>query len=172
MKSIRVRQILTLVALLFTAGCASIKLQSNKAAPPGEPFDRLSIVINHGDSEKQPYSHLLAEALRVALTNSPVTIDLSISSPLELDESVHQKQIQAFEPDAVLVITATGGVVGEYGGYPTILYDASLFDTPLTNRLWRAHINNTGGTAMMRKRMTEMAQQIVSQLQADRFLAR
>jgi hypothetical protein len=68
------------------------------------------------------------------------------------------------------VVRVTTFVVSEYGGYPTIMYDVSLFDPEVKKRLWRGSVNNSGGTALMSRRMREMAEAIVSQLSKDGFL--
>src|SRR6185436_3421669 len=143
------------VGALFISGCTSIKLQSNKDAATVIKLKKLFILINHGDADKQPYSTELAAALKASLTNDPVEIEIVISNPLELDPKANLKRIEAFAPTAVLLITATGGVMSEYGGYPTIIYDASLTTPDLERRFWRARINNSGGTALMTRRMRE-----------------
>jgi hypothetical protein len=75
-----------------------------------------------------------------------------------------------FGCDAVLVIKATAGIIGDFGHYPTIIYDASLFDPQLKKRLWRARINNSGPSMVMKRRFREMSESIVRQLKNDGFI--
>jgi hypothetical protein len=90
--------------------------------------------------------------------------------PLDLDEKSHLEKAKSFEADAILTVKAVSGIIDEFGGYPTIIYDASLYDPDLKKRLWRGNINNSGGTALMSRRMREMAVEIVTQLRKDGFL--
>ncbi len=154
----------------LTTGCTSIKIQANKDAASVKKIKRLYVVIQHGDVGQQALSNGLASALRNAFTNTPVALEVSIANPVELDEKVHLKRITQFESDAAMVITATGGIIADFGGYPTIIYDASLFDPQLEKRLWRARIDNSGGTALMTRRFREMADTIVRQLKQDGFI--
>ena len=154
----------------MTCGCTSIQLHANKDAASVRRVKRLFVLIQHGDIGTQPYSTDLAEAIRTAFTNTPVVTEVGVSNPIELDERVHRQQIEKFESDAVLVITATGGIVAEFGGYPTIIYDASLFEPQMDKRLWRARIDNSGGTAFMKRRFREMAEHIIRQLRSDGFI--
>jgi len=155
---------------LLLPGCTSVQLQSNKDESGLVKLKRLFVLVNHGEADKQPYSTDFAAALKATLTNEPVELEIVIASPLDLDTKMYQKRIDAFRPTAVLVVTATGGVISEYGGYPTLIYDASLMTPDMEKRLWRARINNSGGTALMTRRMREMAEKIVQQLRRDGFL--
>ena len=156
--------------LLFVAGCTSVSLKSTKDPAAVRKINRLFVLINQGETDNQKWSNELIEHFRNSLTNSPVRLEFSIVSPLELDERVHDARIKQFDADAVLVVRVTTFVVSEYGGYPTIMYDVSLFDPEVKKRLWRGSVNNSGGTALMSRRMREMAEAIVSQLSKDGFL--
>jgi hypothetical protein len=165
--------IICLSALLLghlLTGCVSIKVQANKDEASVKQIKRLFVLIQHGDIGKQSYPDELAAAMRSAFTNTPVVTEISIANPLELDESVHRQQIDAFGGDAVLLIRATGGIVNQSGGYQKLLYDASLFDPQLKKRVWRARVDNSGGTWLMKRRFREMSESIVRQLKSDGFI--
>jgi len=151
-------------------GCTSIKIQANKDEASVRKVKRLFVLIQHGDVGKRPYSAELASAMQDAFTNTPVVIDVSIANPVELDESAHQKRMDEFGCDAVLVIRTTGGIINEYDSYPKIIYDASLFEPQLKKRLWRARVDNSGATALMKRRFREMSESIVRQLKSDGFI--
>lgn len=153
------------------AGCTSITIKSNKDASAVRQLNRLSIVINHGEVSDKALSNYLIDGFKSCFSNAPVQVDYTVLSALDLDTKSHEQQIKAFNPDAVLEVSVTTYVVSaEYGGYPTIMYDASLYNPDLTKRLWRAAIDNSGGTALMKLRMHQMAGKIATQLQADGFL--
>jgi hypothetical protein len=156
--------------LLLGAGCTSVKLQSTKDPAAVRKIDRLFVLINQGETDNPKLSSELVDHFRNSLSNSPVKLEFSIMSSLELDEQIHDAKIKQFEAEAVLVIRVTTFIVSEFGGYPTIIYDVSLFDPELKKRLWRGSVNNSGGTALMNRRMREMAEAIVSQLKMDGFL--
>lgn len=157
-------------ALLFVAGCTSVKLQSTKDPAAVRKLSRLFILINQGETDSANLSNELAGYFRNSLSNSPVELEFSIVSPLELDERVHEAKVKQFGADAILAIRVATFVVSEYGGYPTIVYDVSLFERDFKKRLWRGSVNNSGGTALMSRRMREMAEAIVAQLRKDGFL--
>jgi hypothetical protein len=159
-----------ILAMAGGSGCTSVTVHSNKDAAAVHRIGKLFVLINQGELEKQPLSNMLADDLRNSFSNSPVQLAMSIVSPLELDEQKHDREIEAFHPDAVLTIQVRTFIVDEYGGYPKILYDVSLLDPAARHRLWRAAIDNSGGTALMDRRMREMAEKIVAQLRQDGFL--
>jgi len=161
---------LVLSALFLGAGCTSVKLKSTKDPAAVRKINRLFVLINQGETDNPKLSNELIEHFRNSLSNSPVKLEFSIMSPLDLDEQVHDAKIKQFDADAVLVIRVTTFILSEYGGYPTIIYDVSLFDPEMKKRLWRGSVNNSGGTALMNRRMREMAEAIVSQLKKDGFL--
>jgi hypothetical protein len=156
--------------LFLGAGCTSVKLKSTKDPAAVRKISRLFVLINQGETDNPKLSNELSEHFRNSLSNAPVQLEFSIMSPLELDEKIHDSKIKQFNADAVLTIRVTTFVVSEYGGYPTIIYDVSLFDPEMKKRLWRGSVNNSGGTALMNRRMREMAEAIVSQLRKDGFL--
>ena len=152
-------------------GCTSITIKSNKDAASVKQLDRLYIVVNHGEVTDKSLSNYLIDGFKSCFTNSPVKVDYGVMSALDLDPKVMTDEIKAFNPDAVLVVSVSTFVVAaEYGGYPTIIYDASLYNPDHTKRIWRASIDNSGGTALMKRRMREMAGKISMQLQTDGFL--
>jgi hypothetical protein len=154
---------------VILTGCTSIRVRANKDPASIRKIKRLFVIVNHGDVDEQTYSHLLADAMLVALTNTAAVFQIEIANPVALDESSYLKQIKQFEADAVLMIRVEGGVLGQYGGYPTLIYDASLFEPDLRKRIWRARIDNSGGTALMKRRMREMADKIVQELRKNGF---
>jgi hypothetical protein len=158
------------LSALLLSGCTSVKLKSTKDSAAVKKVNRLFVLINQGETDKPTLSNQLIGHFRNALTNTPVRCEFSISSPLDLDEKVHDAKIKEFNADGVLSISVTTFILSEYGGYPTIIYDVSLFDPESKKRLWRGSVNNSGGTALMNRRMREMADAIVAQLKKDGFL--
>lgn len=159
------------VILCLAAGCTSVTIKSNKDEASVHQLNRLSVIINHGEVSDKQLSNELIDGFKGCFSNAPVQVDYSVMSALDLDTKAQADQIKAFNPDAILLISVTTFVISaEYGGYPTILYDASLYNPDHSKRLWRAAINNSGGTALMNRRMHEMAGKIATQLQADGFL--
>jgi len=157
--------------LSFAAGCTSVTIKSNKDESSVRQLKRLSIVINHGEVTDTQLSNYLIDGFKGCFSNAPVQVDYSLVSALDLDTKSQTERIKTFNPDAVLVVSVTTYVIAaEYGGYPTIKYDASLFDPGLTKRYWRAAVDNSGGTALMKLRMHQMAGKIATQLQTDGFL--
>jgi hypothetical protein len=161
-----------LVAMLgLVSGCTSVTIQSNKDASAVHQLNRMFVVINHGEVKDQELSNYLIDGFKGCFSNAPVQVDYTVLSALDLDTKSHEQQIKAFNPDAVLEVSVTTYVISaEYGGYPTIMYDASLYNPDLTKRIWRAAIDNSGGTALMKMRMHQMAGKIATQLQTDGFL--
>jgi hypothetical protein len=158
---------------IFT-GCAigfsTVTIQATKDPSAVQKIGRLFILINHGDLGHPSYSTKLAADLQSVLSNPPPVLKISLQSPLELDESVYDKKIQLFKPDAVLVIRLSASVIDEAGGYPMLKYDVSLFDPTMKKRLWRGAVDNSGGTAFIDRRMHDMAETIVNRLREDGFL--
>ena len=158
------------LALFCGSGCTSVSLESNKDAAAVHKINRLFILINQGEVKSQPLSKSLAAAFENCFSNTPTRVDIAIASPLDLDESGYKSRMETFNADAVLVVGVQTFIVDQFGGYPTIMYDASLYDSAMKKREWRAAINNSGGTALMNRRMKEMSESIVSQLKLDGFL--
>ena len=158
------------LSLLALTGCTSVKIKSNKDASATQKIQRLFVIVNHGEVNEQKFSNELIHSLRNCLSNTPVQIEFSVMTPLDLNPEIHQDKVKAFHPDAVLVISVSTYVVDQYGGYPTIMYDASLYDPAQKRRLWRGAINNSGGTALMKLRMRQMAEKVVGQLRQDGLL--
>jgi hypothetical protein len=163
---------IALIALLLSivSSCTSISVKSNKDASASRKINRLFVIVNHGEVNDQKYSNELIQSLKNCLSNSPVQLEFSVMTPLDLNPEMHQEKVRAFDAEAVLVISVSTYVINEFGGYPTILYDASLFDPEQKKRLWRGAINNSGGTALMKRRMREMAEKLVGQLRHDGLL--
>jgi hypothetical protein len=151
-------------------GTSMVTIQATKDPSAVQKIGRLFILINHGDLGHPGYSRDLAADLQSTLSNPPPVLKISVISPLALDESVYDKKIKEFKPDAVLVIRLSTSVVDEAGGYPMLKYDVSLFDPMMKKRLWRGAVNNSGGTAFIQRRMHDMAEAIVNQLRQDGFL--
>lgn len=158
------------VLTLLITGCTSVQLVANKDAGAVKKLQRLFVVVNHGEANKQKLSTDLIAQFRSSLTNSLVQAEYAVVSALDLDDRVLDEKIKAFNPDAVLVIRVANYVVDQYGGYPTIRYDVSIFDHATKKRVWRSAVNNSGGTALMERRMREMADKIIGQLRDDGFL--
>jgi len=159
------------VILGLAAGCTSVTIKSNKDESSVRQLNRLSIVINHGEVSNNELSNYLIDGFKECFSNAPVQVDYSIISALDLDTKSQTERVKSFNPDAVLVVSVSTYVIAaEYGGYPEIKYDASLFDPGLTKRFWRAAVDNSGGTALMKLRMHQMAGKIATQLQTDGFL--
>lgn len=158
------------VFTLLVTGCTSVQLVANKDAGAVKKLQRLFVLVNHGEANKQKLSADLIAQFRTSLTNSQVQAEYAVVSALDLDDRIHDDKIKVFNPDAVLVVRVANYVVDQYGGYPTIKYDVSLFDHASKKRVWRSAVNNSGGTALMERRMREMAEKIVGQLRDDGFL--
>jgi hypothetical protein len=165
-----IRSSLLAVVLCLAAGCTSVTINSNKDEASVHQLNRLFVIVNHGEVKDKQLSNELIDGFKGCFSNAPVQVDYSIMSALDLDATAQTDKIKAFNPDAILLVSVTTYVMAEYGGYPTILYDASLYNPDHTKRLWRAAINNSGGTALMDRRMHEMAGKITTQLQTDGFL--
>ena len=171
-------QLTALVRLIVAAlclgvtGCGSVSVtvQSTKDAQAVHKVERLFVIINHGDLGGQSYSEDLAHNLRLILSNPPPDLEIGIVSPLDLDEKQHGAKIKQFKPDAVLVIRLTTAVLDPFGGYPILKYDASLFDAMMKKRLWRGAVDNSGEGALVKLRMSKMAEVLVTQLRKDGFL--
>ena len=165
------RSVFLVLVLGLMAGCTSVTIKSNKDESAVHQLNRLFIVVNHGEVGDKQLSNYLIDGFKGCFSNAPVQVDYTVLSALDLDTKAHEQQIKAFNPDAVLEVSVTTFVVSaEYGGYPTIMYDASLYNPDLSKRLWRAAIDNSGGTALMKLRMHQMAGKIATQLQTDGFL--
>jgi len=132
--------------------------------------NRLVIFIVEGDAKDRLLADYLAANFRNCFSNRPTQYDVAITTPLDLDERDYERRINSFQADAVLTVTIRHTVVDIAGGYPTINYDASLFDRATKRRIWRADIVNSGSPEVMEKRMQKMAAAIVSQLEHDGFL--
>ena len=152
------------------SGCTSISVQSNKDAAAVHKVSRLFILINGGDAQNQELSNILAADLVDCFSNKPAKIQVCITSPLDLDDTAYRARMMTFMADSILTISPQNRVVDPYGGFPTIVYDASLFDPATKKREWRASITNSGGTEVMGRRMRKMAESIVSKLELDGFL--
>lgn len=160
------------IALAFCAvftGCTSVKVKSVRDPNYSAKMERVFIVIG-GGTESQELDTYLSQQLRDAFSQENVETDVAILTPLDLDEKKHLERAKAFKADGILSISVTTGVISPYGGYPTLIYDASLYDPEFKTRRWRASINNSGGTGLMKRRMREMAEGIVARLKADGVL--
>jgi hypothetical protein len=159
-----------LLALILACGCNSIKIDSNKDAKAVHKVNRLFIVINQGAVKTQPFSTALADGLKSCFTNATPQIEIAITSPLDLDENNYKSKMESFNADGVLAVSLQTYETDEYGNYPMIIYDASLYDPLLKKRVWRASIKNGGQSFVMASRMRAMASSIVAKLKTDGFI--
>jgi hypothetical protein len=159
-----------MMAAWFGAGCTSVSLQSSKDASAVRKTDRLFIIINQDDVKKQQLAKSLAVSFQGCFTNGAPIVEMSVLSPLDLDESAVDRRVRDFHADTVLIVSLKTFIIDETGGYPNMVYDASLYEASTHKRIWRAAINNSGSTDLMDRRMREMAEKIVQQLRQDGFL--
>lgn len=164
-------QVAFLWAVLFcAAGCSTISMQSVKDAGAVHKLNRLYIFVKCGEVKNLPMMNNLAAGLVNCFSNQPAKVQVTVTSPLDLDPNVYDRQIKEFAPDSVLILSMTASVVDPYGGYPNMTFDAGLFN-PATKKLeWRASIVNSGSTDVMDRRMRKMSDSIVNQLKLDGFL--
>jgi hypothetical protein len=166
------------LALLCGNGCAnvSVTMQSNKDPGAMHQVKRLYVIIDQGVLENQPTSKrideqlksaVLVASLRNCLSNTPLQLEIGIVNPLALNGQDFETKIREFQADAVLVCKLKNVVVNQFGGCPTIYYDASLFNEITHKYVWRALIKNSGDPFAMDQRTRRMAETIVAQLRAD-----
>jgi hypothetical protein len=171
----------SLLLLIFSNGCANVAvtLQSNKDAAAVHYVRRLYVLVNLGEFEKQPLSKnascqmhagVLADSLRESLTNTTVQAEIQVVNPLELNPGIYDQQIRAFHADGVLMVKLRQFVVNQFGGCPTVNFDATLLDELTHKYEWRATINNSGDPEAMDERLKKMGSAIVAQLRTDGFL--
>ena len=158
------------LALVCASGCSSVSIQSNEDPAAVRKVSRLFIFIQQGDAKNRALADYLAADFRNCFSNRPTRFDVVITTPLDLDERAYDRRMNVFDADSVLTITMRTASVDLAGGYPTINYDASLFDRVTKQRIWRADIVNSGSPEVMEQRMQKMATAIVSQLEHDGFL--
>ena len=156
--------------LLCVVGCSTVTMQSAKDADAVHKINRLYIFIKCGEIKQSTMMNNLASDLTNCFSNQPVMAKITVTSPLNLDPKVYERQVKEFAPDSVLIISVAASVVDPYGGYPNITFDASLFDPGAPKMKWRASIVNTGSTDAMERRMRKMAESIINQLKLDGFL--
>jgi hypothetical protein len=159
-----------LAICIVAAGCSTVSLQSNSDPAAIHRVNRLFIIIQEGDAKNRALADYLAADFRNCFSNRPTFFEVAITTPLDLDERDYERRINAFDADSVLTIGMRSVVADPYGGYPTINYDASLFERLTKKRIWRADIVNSGSPEVMEQRMQKMATAIVSQLEHDGFL--
>ena len=158
------------VALLCAAGCSTVTVQSAADPAAVHKLDRLFILIDSRQVTDQELARSLVANFVVCSTNTTAQIRATAAGPLDLDGTVYDRQITAFHPDAVLVISKQEFVADAYGGYPSITYDASLYQPITKRKIWRASIVNKGSSDVMERRMRKMAESIINQLKLDGFL--
>ncbi len=159
---------------IFLFGCATVTMKSVRDPSFSEPINKLFIILNHGQIDRidSSYTPYLITALRDEFSKMDVEIAIRNVNALVLDESIYRSEITSYEPDGVMTIIATGGMVaGATGGLAQIIYDVSLFDSSRNKRIWRAHINASGGTAVREKRMKLMAKDLVKGLSDEKLIS-
>jgi hypothetical protein len=166
------RLVLAMSAIvLFTAGCTSITIESNKDAASVRQLKRLYILIDHGETKDRILSNHLIGGLKICFSNAPVQVEYGISSALDLDPKTSTDRIDAFNPEALLILHASYYKAQDN---LSIQYDASMYDfgqnREKPKRIWRASITTVGGFDWLKWRMNELAGKIAMKLQADGFL--
>jgi hypothetical protein len=127
------------------------------------------IIVNNGQADAT-YDMYLVAALKEEFSKRSAEVKLRVVDELVLDDNVYIAEAAAYEPDGILMIVATGGTVSGYGGMIEIIYDVSVFDKLTEKRIWRAQIDNSGGTAVVEKRMKLMALDLVKRLTDDKVI--
>ena len=157
------------VIFAFLVGCYNVAVRSTRDPSYKESVSRMYILINHGQLGSE-HSHPLVAALQTEFVQRNVEVLVRVANPLELDERIYDREISAYGPQAVLVLTTTGGTMASSGGMLQILYDASLYDSMRKKRIWRAQISNSGGPALIGARMRKMASEIAGKLEQEKLI--
>ena len=161
------------IALLAYNTCSSRGVKMKRDPSFSDPINKLFIVVNHGqvDNLDSAYTPLLMTALKNEFSQKGVETEIRVVSPLALNENAYLAEIASYNPDGVMTIVTSGGVMGPYGGMTKILYDVSLFDPSKESRIWRAQIDASGGTAVREKRMQMMAHDLIQRLSEDKIIS-
>ena len=130
--------------------CAATKVESNKAADySGEP-KRVYVLFN--DPNVAQLGSNFVTSFRGGLSSAAAAcgavLELGQVSPLALDDSQYEKDIQAFGADSVLVVKANGGTLDELGQRIEAIYDVRLIDVQTRKTVWRANANLMSGGIM------------------------
>jgi hypothetical protein len=96
-------------------------------------------------------------------------IQIESISALQLDESIYDKKIKAFNPDSFLSVRRAGGTVSQNGGIILVIYDVKLTDMPSNKVVWRANIRFPRGINSIAERGEALAVDLTNKMKDDQI---
>ncbi len=160
------RHLALITVLLTMAGCASVRMGPNVAAPNYAASPKRIYVLNGLDER---FSATLPETFHTALTSllagCGVTTATYRASTLQLNVGTTiQTEIDAFRADAILAIRQTERVYHE-GNVIRAAYIATLSDVALKREVWKGEFTTFGSVFADKSALGgQLAAQIIRQL--------
>ena len=163
---------LMVATLLLSACAAPTQVQSNKAEFYTAEPKRIFIVTDIGHEFGQEFFSAFAQKFNAIVSNCGADSQISTISSLELDESIHEKKMEAFGADTALSVKIKGVTSTQNTKVIiNVIYDARLVDLNTKKMVWRANFNfYRGGTAIpIAKRGEALAIDITNKMKEDKI---
>ncbi|MBV8635714.1 MAG: hypothetical protein JO002_14565 [Burkholderiaceae bacterium] len=101
---------------------------------------RLFVLTNFGTRVGKDFANAFHDRFIDIVKQCHVDVDISMRTPLDLDEGIHLRKMKSFAPDSILRIARSGGQVDSGGNLYNVNLDIKLFDAKTNQPTWEAVI--------------------------------
>ena len=144
-----------LVGVTLFSGCQTVSIDSVRDPDYDQTIGKLYVLIYEYRPEDPFFFRYLEQYFKEELEKREISSIVKIKPLKEKDESIYIKEINRFHPDAVLTIRDIDRTIATFFGTPmqsaNISWDASLYNSEMNKRIWRATINTVAHEFTIKK---------------------
>ena len=130
-----------LVLPLFCAFADPIKIGSVKTPLYRTEPQRLFVLADFGSQFGPEFGESFQREFLSNAKDCDLEADVSLKTPLDLDEDAHLVKLRAFKPDTVMLINRHGGQVDRNGRQLSMVYSVKLIEVKSGNTTWEAIVD-------------------------------
>jgi hypothetical protein len=156
--------------LPLVGACAATTSMSSNKTERSFPEPKRMYVLVHDRTFGEAFDSAFKSGFEQLAASCGMVITVGFVSPLELDESVHDRNILGFSADAALVVSLVHRTLGQYGDTLNASYDLRLVDVLSRNVIWRANARVSTHLASSAKIGESLSSSIGDKLKQDKIL--
>jgi hypothetical protein len=132
----KIKYVFLFGALGILLSCSTTQLVSNKDPNFNGSIERLYIIIDVGNITG--LGELFLNNVQKPFEKADVIVKVKGNTGVELNNDVAISEIKDFNPDSILKIGLTEGVIDSWGRLINGNFDFSIYNPETSNRIWRA----------------------------------